>query len=367
MKKISIAAVFLLLSLAAVSQTKGLTILDSLRFKASIGGITVNQLSNDTALSANSDKILSTQKALRTYIANHSGGFINHAGNADSLGGVHSSGYVTIAGDQTITSHKIIQPAGQVSSTTKALLIKPKDTIAADGIADVGLHVDVRGVVNSGHPTSPTVALQADGGSTILNNNVFVSGMISGDTVKANSDTAHSKKYIGVQLSDSIGNAIATALSPYENFIIGPLLTNDSTNKLIVNGSARIMSTPPGTPGTDSVLVKSSTGQVRAIGPVFAARRMDVTAWAYSSAFAVLSATRNGDEAIITASVQWPDGSTGTFTTDTFSSSFPGAIDAYHVTYVPIGGGTTLTLTQNLLTRDAAGAVTAQPALVVTP
>lgn len=87
-------------------------------------------------------------------------------------------------------------------------------------------------------------------------------------------------------------------------------------------------------------------------------------AWAYAQAFRLVSATRDANSAITTASVVWPDGSTGTFTTTTASTSFPGAIDAYTVTYVP-ASGSTKTVTQTAVTRDAAGAVTAQPALAV--
>jgi len=88
-------------------------------------------------------------------------------------------------------------------------------------------------------------------------------------------------------------------------------------------------------------------------------------AWTYVQAYQLVSATRDSNEAITTASVAWPDGSTGTFTTDTASTSFPGAIDAYHVTYVPATGATK-TITQAAVTRDAAGSVTAQPALTIT-
>lgn len=87
-------------------------------------------------------------------------------------------------------------------------------------------------------------------------------------------------------------------------------------------------------------------------------------AWAYGQAFRLVSATRDTNEAITTASVVWPDGATGTFTTDTASTSFPGAIDAYHVTYVPTSGATK-TVTQTAVTRDAGGAVIAQPAVTV--
>jgi hypothetical protein len=86
--------------------------------------------------------------------------------------------------------------------------------------------------------------------------------------------------------------------------------------------------------------------------------------WTLAEAYALTSITRDVNEAITTASVVWPDSSTGVFTTDTASTAFPGAIDAYHVTYIP-GSGTTKTITQPLLTRDSSGAVTAQPVLTI--
>lgn len=58
----------------------------------------------------------------------------------------------------------------------------------------------------------------------------------------------------------------------------------------------------------------------------------------------------------------WPDGTTGMYTATTVSSAFPGAVDAYTVTYL---GAATKTVTQAAVTRNSVGAVTAQPALVV--
>lgn len=72
--------------------------------------------------------------------------------------------------------------------------------------------------------------------------------------------------------------------------------------------------------------------------------------------------TRDGNEAATSAPVVWPDGSVGTYTATTVSSSFPGAVDAYTVTY---GSPVTKTATQPLVTRDSAGAVTTRPALTV--
>lgn len=86
-------------------------------------------------------------------------------------------------------------------------------------------------------------------------------------------------------------------------------------------------------------------------------------AWALTGAFRLVSATRNSDGAITSASIVWPDGATGTFTADTLSTDFPGAIDAWHATHV--SGPTTKTVTQTAVTRDSNGAVTAQPAITI--
>lgn len=88
-----------------------------------------------------------------------------------------------------------------------------------------------------------------------------------------------------------------------------------------------------------------------------------VLGWAYAQSYQLVSGTRDANDALISGTVIWPDGATGTFTADTVSTAFPGAIDAYHVTHV---GTTTTTYTQPLMTRNANGAVTAQPAIVVT-
>jgi hypothetical protein len=74
-------------------------------------------------------------------------------------------------------------------------------------------------------------------------------------------------------------------------------------------------------------------------------------------AIAYTSMTRSSSGAVISAAVTWPDGTAGTYTTDVLSALFPGAVDAYHVTYGAHA------VTQPQVTRNASGAVTAQPAL----
>jgi hypothetical protein len=74
-------------------------------------------------------------------------------------------------------------------------------------------------------------------------------------------------------------------------------------------------------------------------------------------AIAYTSMTRNTSGAVTSAAVTWPDGTVGAYTADVLSTAFPGAVDAYHVTYGAHA------VTQPQVTRNASGVVTAQPAL----
>lgn len=85
--------------------------------------------------------------------------------------------------------------------------------------------------------------------------------------------------------------------------------------------------------------------------------------WAYAKTFQVVSSTRDSNNVIVTASIVWPNGATGIFTTDIASEEFPGAIDAWHATYVI--GPTTKTVSQPAVTRDSNGFVTMQPAIII--
>lgn len=72
--------------------------------------------------------------------------------------------------------------------------------------------------------------------------------------------------------------------------------------------------------------------------------------------------TNDANGAPVSASVTWPDGTTGTYS-GTASTTYPGAINAYTVTKV---GAPTLTFTQPAVTRDANGYITNRPAITVT-
>lgn len=74
------------------------------------------------------------------------------------------------------------------------------------------------------------------------------------------------------------------------------------------------------------------------------------------------SIIRDANQAVTSADVVWPDGKPGTFTALTLSTAFPGAVDGYKITY---GSPVTKTFTQPDITRNAAGAATTVPQIVV--
>lgn len=87
-----------------------------------------------------------------------------------------------------------------------------------------------------------------------------------------------------------------------------------------------------------------------------------IAAWAKNPDTLITGAlVRNGDGVVTSAAVVWPDGAAGTFTTDTIGTL--DTIDAYHITYD--NGTDELTFTQPAITRDANGAATNVPAMVV--
>ena len=72
--------------------------------------------------------------------------------------------------------------------------------------------------------------------------------------------------------------------------------------------------------------------------------------------------TRDANDAATSAPVVWPNGQPGTYTATAVSAAFPGAVDAYTITYgLPVAR----TYTQPAVTRNANGAVTNRPAIVV--
>ena len=82
--------------------------------------------------------------------------------------------------------------------------------------------------------------------------------------------------------------------------------------------------------------------------------------WTAGEDYEVTAATYDADNVVTTATVKWPDGSAGTFTTVIKDGTWL-AIGAYTITHTASGK----TVTQALVTRDANGNVTVKPALTV--
>lgn len=141
---------------------------------------------------------------------------------------------------------------------------------------------------------------------------------------------------------------------PVATDTIGPVLAHSkgaATGDLLVRGGDGLFAPTQSLPVSQ---LPSSVGSGSPPSPNWL-----LIAWTLAEAFVLSPVGRDANDAITTASVVWPDGATGTFTTDTASATFAGSIDAYHITYV--WGGGSKTITQAAVTRDAGGAVTVQP------
>ncbi|GAA4845419.1 hypothetical protein GCM10023201_40800 [Actinomycetospora corticicola] len=180
-------------------------------------------------------------------------------------------------------------------------------------------------------------------------------------------------EYTGV-VSQTLPPALPGRVLAFRQRTVGLTLARAGSDVFVLGDGTQVNSVSPAVTGELVQYHCSVAGQWRAnsdfkptsalVAMFGAILNTHLLAWTYAQAFRLVSATRDANSAITTASVVWPDGSTGTFTTTTASSAFPGAIDAYTVTYVPASGASK-TVTQPAVTRDSAGAVTAQPALTV--
>jgi hypothetical protein len=85
--------------------------------------------------------------------------------------------------------------------------------------------------------------------------------------------------------------------------------------------------------------------------------------WTEAEAYETLTVTYrvDVDTLVATATVRWPDGSAGVFTSTAADEEF-GVIDAYTITHT----GSGKTVTQAAVTRNGSGQITTKPPLVVT-
>ncbi len=82
--------------------------------------------------------------------------------------------------------------------------------------------------------------------------------------------------------------------------------------------------------------------------------------WTEGECYELTAITYDSDGVPTTATVKWPDGSAGTWTTVTKNSTWL-AVDAFTVSHT----ASSKTVTQAAITRDANGQVTVKPALTV--
>lgn len=117
-------------------------------------------------------------------------------------------------------------------------------------------------------------------------------------------------------------------------------------------------------PGAGTGATFDPLADTRAVFPLIPTEETFV-AWVSSESYMMTTTTFDSNEAISSGTVVWPDGVDGEFVTDIFSVTFPGAIDAYHMTYES-PSGITVVITQPLVTRDSNGYVIVLPVLIIT-
>lgn len=141
------------------------------------------------------------------------------------------------------------------------------------------------------------------------------------------------------------------------SIVIDENTTETNINDLIILGETALSNPLVQQVREDALAAALSAEQATTGNPY------NLVTWSYTQAFQLVSATRDANGTIISANIVWPDGITGVFTTDIASVEFPGAVDAWHATYVAL---VPKTVTQPAVTRDDIGAVILQPAIIIT-
>ena len=132
-----------------------------------------------------------------------------------------------------------------------------------------------------------------------------------------------------------------------------------------IPGPASTVPGPPGAPGVadDASMAAIANSETSAFRGALNATYASFANLARNPDLIIAGAvTRDANGAATSAAVVWPDGKPGTYTATTLSTAFPGAVDAYTVTY---GSPVIKTFTQPAVTRDATGAATNVPAITV--
>jgi hypothetical protein len=158
------------------------------------------------------------------------------------------------------------------------------------------------------------------------------------------------------------GNYAVVLFGSNGNTTIGSIVIDENTTETNINDLIILGDTAASNPlvqqvREDALAAALSAEQATTGNPY------NLVTWSYTQAFQLVSATRDANGTIISANIVWPDGITGVFTTDIASVEFPGAVDAWHATYLAL---VPKTVTQPAVTRDDIGAVILQPAIIIT-
>lgn len=169
-----------------------------------------------------------------------------------------------------------------------------------------------------------------------------------------------------------VGTSAGTVAAGNDSRITGAAQKSANLSDLASAATARtnLGAAPLASPTfTGTVTIPAATGNGQPVQYQQAAPLVGSDEWLKLHAGGNLDAlivgaiTRDSNGAATSATVAWPDGTGGTYTATTASTAFPGAVDAYTVTYA---GSPTKTVTQPAVTRDATtGAVTTRPAMTV--
>lgn len=177
-------------------------------------------------------------------------------------------------------------------------------------------------------------------------------------------------------VADAAAVAASTVVeASWDSGTTAPVIVTQGSDLIITAAGTTTATAPIGLPGEVLAYQAVAVNRWRPVESYKALSQLDqrygpilntqLIAWVLAGAWRIAGGTSydvNGT--LSTASIVWPDGSTGTFTLDVASMAFPGAIDAYHVTYVSTTGAIK-TVTQPAVTRDGGSNITVQPALTI--
>lgn len=232
------------------------------------------------------------------------------------------------------------------AANAAAVTAEAARAVAAEGSlsAAVTSEASTRAAADASEVTARAAAVTAEAAARSAADASEASTRASADTANANAITAEAAR------ATTAEGAEATRAIAAEGANAAAIASEASTRAAAVAAeTAR---------ATGVEAVKAAVGDGASAGA--AATSALLKSWVTSEGYELTAITRDVDEVVVVATVKWPDGSGGTFTTVTKNATWL-AIDAYTVSHTLSGK----TVTQAAVTRDSAGAITAKPALTV--